>query len=294
MNLFITGATGFLGWNLARWFSTRGDFVVGSTHRSSPFDASCAEWHQLDLESPQAGVASIPGNCNAIIHCAAMASAKACDENREKAFSVNVEGTDALSLEALERRIPFIFISTDLVFDGSKAPYFEMDPPSPASWYGETKAIAEERVRSIVPHHYILRTALMFGLHGNHPGSFLRWTVDGFRERRQLELYTNQFRNPLYAVDVARCVHRLLDSDQPFGTYHIGGPQRYSRYEIGKHVATVYGFDASSIIPTRLQRDERFGSIDDTTLNTDKVVAATGVAFTSLDDGLASVHNART
>ena len=48
----------------------------------------------------------------------------------------NVETTQILS--SFAESIPFVFISSDLVFDGKKGAYVESDSPNPLSKYGET------------------------------------------------------------------------------------------------------------------------------------------------------------
>lgn len=58
----------------------------------------------------------------------------------------------------------FIFISTDLVFNGTKGDYDETDSPNPISYYGETKAEAESLVRKLVGNHVILRAPLLLGV----------------------------------------------------------------------------------------------------------------------------------
>src|SRR5216683_270886 len=61
-----------------------------------------------------------------VIHCAALSKSPACQANPALARKLNVEVTEHLGELAAE--IPFIFFSTDLVFDGRKGNYRETDP----------------------------------------------------------------------------------------------------------------------------------------------------------------------
>jgi dTDP-4-dehydrorhamnose reductase len=123
------------------------------------------QWIQLPLDGRR-NVLALPALYPlALVHCAAVSTVAECDENRKLAFQVNVEATRRLAGYAEERGACFIFISTDLVFDGTKGNYTEKDTPHPLTWYAETKRLAEEAVAEICTRYYIIRTALMYGSH---------------------------------------------------------------------------------------------------------------------------------
>ena len=287
-SILITGGAGFLGWNLINRLSKH-HRVIGTFHRSEPDSSQAATWIRLPLESTNFPEALKPHTPSAIIHCAAVSNVAACAADEKRAFALNVDATRRLAEFAAKENIPFVFISTDLVFDGVKGGYTEEDAVHPTSYYAETKCLAEELVKATGGRHYILRTALMYGEHENKPGSFLRWTVDVFRRNEALRLYGNQFRNPLYAPDVAAVLEQLLERKSPSGIYHLGGPERFPRTEIGVYIARAFGFSGDIIIETLLMRAPELMSTDDTTLVTDKVRSAIGMIFTTLQSGLETV-----
>ncbi|MBJ6889269.1 SDR family oxidoreductase, partial [Vibrio cholerae] len=62
-----------------------------------------------------------------------------------------------------------LHISTDYVFSGDKPnPYLETDPAPPQGVYGESKLAGEIAVAQACPRHIILRSAWVFGEHGNN------------------------------------------------------------------------------------------------------------------------------
>ena len=77
-----------------------------------------------------------------IVHCAAISRSPVCETDPKLAHRTNVEATRQLAELAAE--IPFVFFSSDLVFDGTKGAYIEEDAPNPLSTYAETKALAEQ------------------------------------------------------------------------------------------------------------------------------------------------------
>lgn len=290
MQILITGAAGFLGWNLTRHYAAGGHTVHAAWHRAPCAELTDARWLHLPLETPAVSMPRVPGRLDLIVHCAAIASVAACEADPALAEAVNVAATRELARLAADRRIPFAHISTDLVFDGTRGAYTEDDPVSPASRYAENKARGEEEVRAAGGTCYILRTALMYGTHRDVPGSFLGWMLDAMGRGDAVTLYENQFRTPLHAPDVAAVIDALLATRAPGGIYHLAGPERWSRVGIGEAAAEVFALPKDAIIPTVLLRPRVPGSLDDTTLVTEKVRRATGVTFTPLRDGLRSVR----
>jgi dTDP-4-dehydrorhamnose reductase len=290
MQILITGAAGFLGWNLVRHFVAGGHTVLAGYHRAPGADHPSVGWLHLPLETAAASLQTLPKNLDLIVHCAAVASVAVCEADPALAERVNVSATSDIAHVAADRGIPLVHISTDLVFDGTRGAYTEDEPISPASRYAESKVRGEDAVLAGGGLSYILRTALMYGAHRAAPGSFLGWMLDAMGRGDAVTLYENQFRNPLYAPDAALVIDALLSAEVPGGIYHVAGPERWNRVGIGEVAAEVFELPKHGIVPTLLQRPQLPGGIDDTTLVTEKVRRATGVTFTPLRDGLCSVR----
>jgi hypothetical protein len=77
--------------------------------------------------------------------------------------------------------------------------------------------------------------------HGPHPSATeaIAWAL---AEARPLRLFTDQYRTPVDPESVADALTALL-SGGPGGLYHLGGPERLSRFELGLRVAAVLGLD---------------------------------------------------
>ena len=95
-----------------------------------------------------------------VINCAALARMKECEIKKNKAFNVNVLGSQNL-IEVLKkikyRSIKLIHISSDAVYPCLNGDYSEKSRTRPYNYYGETKALAEKLVRKYV-NHTIIRT----------------------------------------------------------------------------------------------------------------------------------------
>ena len=166
-----------------------------------------------------------------LIHCAAISTVGEAQKNPAFAQRVNVEVTKFLA--ELAHDIPFVFFSTDLVFDGRKGNYTETDAPNPLHVYGETKAAAEASVLKN-PRHLVIRTSINGGTSPSGQRAFNEQLRRSLREAGQgMTLFTDEFRNPIPAVETARAVWELVQKNCA-GLYHVAGAEKLSRLEIGK------------------------------------------------------------
>ncbi len=289
--LLVTGASGFLGWNIARYYASHGWDVTGIWNSTRPDPDASARYIQADLLHVDLTGLFKTLLPEAVVHCAALASRAACDADQPHARSINTELPLRIAAQCADRDIPFFQISTDLVFDGCGAPYGEHTKRNPLSVYAETKSNAEDAVMSVYPKSYIIRTALMYGLGPfSRPGSFLQWTLDALREGKPLHLYVNQYRTILHAPDVARVIEAITERKAVPGVYHAAGPERVSRYEAGLRIAKEFGYSDECIVPVVLERSEELSCDDDVSLDTTWTRDQTGIQFTSLEAGLRAVR----
>ena len=141
-----------------------------------------------------------------------------------------------------------VFCSSDLVFRGDNAPYDEEATPNPVSTYGSHKQQAESAVLE-VGDHIVARLPLMYGDNGPVSRNMLSAMLQGLREQRTMPLFIDEYRTPAYGGDVADGLYQLLRA--PAGIYHLGGPERLSRYDIGLQIVRSFGFEATLLRPVR-------------------------------------------
>jgi dTDP-4-dehydrorhamnose reductase len=175
-----------------------------------------------------------------VIHCAALANTPACEKNPALARKLNVDVTAVLA--ELASDIPFVFFSTDLVFDGGAGNYDESAAVNPLSVYGKTKVDAE-RVVLANPKHTVVRTSLNFGQSPTGDRAFNEQMRRAVERGETLQLFTDEFRCPIGAVETARAVWELVAQNKP-GLYHVAGSERLSRWQIGQMLAKHWGVNA--------------------------------------------------
>ena len=234
--LLVTGAAGYVGLAVCRAAALAGYQVVAAYHRS-PGALPGVVWAPFELADPDAVRALVAGLCPAaIIHAAAAWTMPAL------AQATIVAGSAAIAEAAAAHGARLIHLSTDMVFDGRRPPYREPDPPAPLSPYGEAKAAAEAAVAARLDDCVIVRTSLVTCFDPPDPRS--AEVLAALRGAGDLRLFTDEYRCPVCTSDLAAALVELID--QPYrGILHIAGPERLSRYALGRRIAAYYGLDAA-------------------------------------------------
>jgi dTDP-4-dehydrorhamnose reductase len=182
---------------------------------------------QVDIADAAAVRAALGGVAGAslVVNAAAYTGVDAAESEPEAARLGNVEGPRVLARAAAAAGLPLVHVSTDYVFDGSKAgAYVESDPVAPLGVYGRTKAEGEEAVRAQNPRHLILRTSWVYGRYGRN---ILKTVLRLAGERDELRFVADQRGCPTSTRDLAEAIlavaPRLASGDAPWGTYHLAG-----------------------------------------------------------------------
>lgn len=256
MRLLITGAAGLLGGRLAECLAFRFDVTAGY-HRAKPPHglAAC----RVDVTSePQLHAVVARVRPDAIVHSAAMADADQCERAPEDAQRVNVAASQAIARVCAQAAIRLVALSTDLVFDGSQAPYREEARGHSNLVYGQTKLAGEEALLGEYPEAAVVRVALVIG-RGFGPrataSEAIAWRL---ASGQRVRLFSDQHRSPVAADSVADAIARLALGRQT-GHFHLGGPERISRLELGLRVARVFGLPSDGIESVR-QADSPVGA----------------------------------
>ncbi|MDP8236521.1 MAG: SDR family oxidoreductase [Candidatus Erginobacter occultus] len=290
--ILITGISGFLGWNLFDYLAGR--FPISGTYNRHRPQLPPERAFRLDLGDPEAaGEIFRQLSPGVIIHCAAVTSPAACLADPELAREVNVAGTERVARAAAAAGARMIYISTDRVFDGKRGDYREADPPNPLGSYGRSKLAGENLVREIVPDHLVLRLPLMYGPPSPFSGSFVEFMREGFGGKTALNLFTDQFRTPLYVEDAGRGIELILKHPEMTGLYHLGGSERIDRAEFGYRMAEVFNCDPAVINPVRMADQPHYPPTPpDASLNSDRFFRETGFRGRGVNEGLRALKTA--
>lgn len=239
--ILVTGASGQLGSYLLRELQSRGLSATAWSRRPNVqlhgFRCQSVNLSEVD-EVVAAFRAAQP---DVVLHVGAMSGVGDCFRNPTEARRTNTTATRLLAELADRQPARFVYVSTDLVFDGGKKWYTEIDCPAPLSIYGQTKAAAE---RAVLDHsnHLVLRISLLFGPSINERQSFFQQQIESLQNNQPCTLFEDEWRTPLGLHAAATGLVEVAASDVT-GILHLGGRERLSRLEMGQRLAHALGKD---------------------------------------------------
>ena len=178
MRLLVTGATGQLGWELARSLVPLGEVAA--------LTRDALDLADLDGIAP----AVRERQPTVIVNAAAYTAVDRAESEEPLATRVNGEAVGVLAEEARRAGALLVHFSTDYVFDGRKnAPYSETDRPAPLNAYGRSKLYGEDALRQSGCDWLAFRTTWVYGSRGNN---FLQTMLRLAAERETLRVVADQ------------------------------------------------------------------------------------------------------
>ena len=196
MKILLTGATGQVGWELARTLLPLGEIIA-------------VDRSQADLTELNALRAVIKQHQpTVIVNPAAYTAVDKAESEQGLAFLVNAEAPRVLAEEANKIGALLVHYSTDYVFDGTKTtPYTEADSTNPMNVYGESKLAGELAIQAGGGDYVILRTSWVYANRGNN---FLKTILRLAAEREELKIVADQVGAPTWARLIAETTAHVV------------------------------------------------------------------------------------
>ena len=182
----------------------------------------------LDITDPGSiaqAIAKVRPDC--LINAAAYTAVDLAETETGEAFRVNAEAAGHLASAAAEAGLPILHLSTDYVFDGTKAsPYIETDPVNPSGVYGASKLQGERAVAEANTNHLIARTAWVYSPFGKN---FIKTMLRLAGTHEKVRVVADQIGNPTSAFDIADALLNIVSQIGPDnrlptpGLFHLSG-----------------------------------------------------------------------
>ena len=178
MKILVTGASGLLGKKIVKELLDR-DFEIIAIYNRNPILFEHRQLIKIRMDITNKVLLEdliLREKPGVIVHSAAYTDVDGCEKNKLMAWKVNVEATHSVVRAAKVVKAHVVYISTDYVFDGEKGLYKETDIPNPINYYGLTKLIGEEIVKSSDLLYTIVRPSAIYGIGGSKK-SFAEYVV---------------------------------------------------------------------------------------------------------------------
>ncbi|OOF45961.1 dTDP-4-dehydrorhamnose reductase [Rodentibacter trehalosifermentans] len=223
----ITGAKGQVGYCLTQQLQGKHEILA-------------VDRDELDITDQSAVKKTIENfRPDIIINAAAHTAVDKAETEVELSEAINVKGPQYLAEAAKNVGAAILHISTDYVFDGQqKGKYKETDATDPQGVYGKTKLAGEQAVVKANDKFIVLRTAWVFGEHGNN---FVKTMLRLAKTRDTLGVVADQIGGPTYAGDIATALIQIAEriisgEDIQYGIYHFSGAPYVSWYDFAKAI----------------------------------------------------------
>ncbi|OSN11288.1 NAD(P)-dependent oxidoreductase [Lonsdalea iberica] len=227
MKILITGSRGQVGHSLVSQLEGKAELLA-------------VDRDELDITDHYAVMRKVEQfQPDYIINAAAHTAVDKAEDEIAPSYTINRDGPAYLAEAAKRVGAVMLHISTDYVFDGeSDQIYSEEMPVGPQGIYGKSKLAGEYAVAESADRYLILRTAWVFGEHGNN---FVKTMLRLGETRDALSIVGDQVGGPTYAGDIAAALIRMVEfieagNTPEWGVYHFSGMPYVSWFEFAQAI----------------------------------------------------------
>lgn len=227
----ITGSSGLVGTRVVELLEKHIDFIPLSQQ-------------QVDITKVNDVRAFLSSQTyDSLLHLAAYTNVDGAEEEKDRAYEINTEGTRNLLEENGIK--PFIYISTGFVFSGNNPPYYEDAEPHPISIYGKTKYEGEKIVSG---RGMIVRIEYPYRTPWNGKMDFVSRIRELIESGQVVYGITDSTITPTFIDDITQGLLHLINAYSP-EIYHLVGKDSLSPFEAAVQIAEAYKLPTKLINP---------------------------------------------
>ena len=280
MKILMTGGTGLIGSRFKELTNLSEVLAPGSVE----FDITDKEAVESFINKTKPDI---------LINFASLANTEEAENNHALAGRLNVDAAANLVESCIGRKIKFVQISTDFVFDGNRGNYQEDADTKAINYYGQTKLEAEKIIQNFLTDWLIVRTSYPYRASFAKKNDCVRWMLPKLKQGEKINLVYDQCITPTFVDDFSYALDLLLTKNA-CGVYHAAGNECLSFWDMGHIVCRVFGFDKSLINKTSYEdfykSSKRAAKAPQRScLNTDKLKRDFGFSLSDFENGLKNI-----
>jgi UDP-glucose 4-epimerase len=242
MKIAIVGGNGFIGKNLATYFTTQ-NFEIKSFTKDNPAFENLSELK----------------DCSAVIWAASRVNPVTAEfEIEQKALEVAEINQFLKTMQALMlHETPLIYFSSGgCLYNGDDRLFSETDLAEGINSYGKLKKGIEQSLLASRLNFIILRIANVYGPnqpHGRGQGVIAEWLhAEKKNEALRVLGSLNSYRDYIYIDDLCTAIHKIIECAIPSGIYNLGTGTATTLSEIISKFEFNFGQNLSHVyLPSR-------------------------------------------
>lgn len=245
MKVLVIGASSFLGRKVDKYLFKEGISTVGTYFMKSLEGEKYKRLNLLNFNEIKGILGEVVPDV--VIMLSALSTVEECEEKKSLALKINTFSVGHIAEWCLENSRYLVFISSECVFDGLSSPYYEWSQYSPINFYGKTKVLAEEMIKTINCPFAIIRLPLLYGYNCEFDkDTLLRRVVKSLSNEKEILLDNKRIKYPTLIDDVARGLIEIIKENLR-GIFHFSSQDALTKFEFGLEVANVFRFDKSLV-----------------------------------------------
>ena len=238
----VIGADGLVGRALIDSLLRAGRSVLETTRRSNTISKRRVF---LDLRG-DVSAWRLPCQTCVAYFCAAVSSMECCRREPAESAIVNVRNTVALAKTLTESGVLVIFLSTNLVYDGSKPFRKADDAVCPRTEYGRQKSRAEQELSGLGNLISIVRFTKVLGVNAL---PFKGW-IQALQRGEVIRPFSDTVLSPVPLPFAIRVLHRIAEL-RLSGIVQVSGERDVTYEQVARHIAKRIGTDPDLVQPIR-------------------------------------------
>ncbi|PCJ20698.1 MAG: hypothetical protein COB02_04000 [Candidatus Cloacimonadota bacterium] len=253
MNILITGIMGQVGFNLAHYFYLDKNNIFGTYHQKicTQFPSKLIDLSKDIFLSQQSFNHQ---KLDLIIHCAALTDVSFSENNPKLTNQINHLSTQKLLSLAKKNNIPFIYLSTDFVFNGNLGDYNENSHTDPLSSYAKSKLYGEQAIQSYQKSIILRFTPIGHFLKlKHHNNSLIDWIIESSLSNTKIKLFYDKTFSPISSFEIFKTIQTLILNNQ-FGLFHIAS-ECNSIYQAGRLIENIFHLN-KIVIPCKFPKND--------------------------------------
>lgn len=257
----VTGAAGYIGSRVVAEMQQQHPewelIAVDNQYRGQVKSAGRVDIDHVDIRNRDHLESALVG-ADVVCHLAAVSGVDDCDNDPDRAYEVNVGGTNNVAWFCRQTGTAMVFpFSMAVLGDPDEFPITATQSRDPLNWYARTKLLGEQSVQTLADDAFPAHLFLKSNLYGNHvvddtlvgKPTVLNFFVKRALNNEPLTVYEpgTQARNFIHVKDVARAyirsTERLLSQlrrgETGTETYEIASDESMSVMSIAEIVREI-------------------------------------------------------